>query len=135
MAVLSVLPPDADVAVVRDGADWVVGVDPDEAVMGTGETALTVLERIHRGWWAGFLAYDLGRAVERVVPRLPDDLGLPDLALARFDARLVVGVRGFRVEGGGQARTALEALARRAREGCWSPAPPDLGPWSSSLPR
>jgi len=135
LAVLGVLPPGADVAVVRDGADWVVGVDPDEAVMGMGEAALTALARIHAGWWAGFLAYDLGRAVERVVPRLPDDLGLPDLALARFDARLVVGPRGFRVEGGGRARTALEALVRRAREGCPSPAPPDLGPWSSSLSR
>jgi para-aminobenzoate synthetase component 1 len=135
ISVLSALPPGADVAVVRDGPDWVVGVDPDDAVMGMGETALTVLDRIDGGWWAGFLAYDLGRAVERVVPRLPDDLGIPDLALARFDARLVVGVEEFRVEGAGQARTALEALARRAREGYWSPPPPDLGPWSSSLPR
>ncbi len=112
ISVLSALPPGADVAVVRDGADWVVGMHPDDAITGTGETALTALERIHRGWWAGFLAYDLGRAVERVVPRLPDDLGLPDLALARFDARLVVGARGVRVEGGGQARTTVEALAR-----------------------
>ena len=135
IAILSVLPPGADVVVVRDGADWVVGVDPDEIITGTGETALTVLDRIQSGWWAGFLAYDLGRAVERVVPRHPDDLGLPDLAMARFGARLVVGFRGVRVEGGGRARTALEALARRAREGCWSPAPPHLGPWSSNLSR
>jgi para-aminobenzoate synthetase component 1 len=134
VALLSALPPGADVAVVRDGADWVVGVDPDEAVAGTGEAAWAALD-LHRGWWAGFLAYDLGRAVERVVPRLPDDLGLPDLALARFDARLVVGTRGWRVEGEGRARPALEALARRGGEGCWSLAPPDLGPWSSSLPR
>ena len=135
ISVLSLLPPCADVVVVRDGVDWVVGINPDEAVTGTGETALAVLDRIHRGWWAGFLAYDLGRAVERVVPRLSDDLGLPDLALARFDARLVVGIGGFRVEGEGQARTALEALARRARDGRYSPAPPHLGPWSSSLAR
>jgi para-aminobenzoate synthetase component I len=134
ISVLSALPPSAGVAVVRDGSNWVVGVDPDDAVTGMGETALAALDRIDRGWWAGFLAYDLGRAVERVIPRLPDDLGLPDLALARFDARLVIGSGGTRVEGEGRARTTLEALARRAREGCYGSAPPRLGPWSSSLP-
>ena len=133
IAVLSALPPGADVAVVRDGADWVIGADPDEIVTGTGETALMALDRIQSGWWGGFLAYDLGRAVERVMPRLPDDLGLPDMALARFEARLVVGPRGVRVEGGGKARSALEGLARRARDGFWPQATPDLGPWSSNL--
>jgi len=49
------------------------------------------LDTLRPGWWAGFLGYDLGRAVERVTPRAHDDLGLPDLLLARYDARIVIG--------------------------------------------
>ena len=60
------------------------------------------------GWWAGYLSYDLGRAVERVHPRLADDLGLPDLRLARYDARAVSGPGGRRIEGrpGGRGASA-----------------------------
>ena len=53
------------------------------------------------------MAYDLGRAVERVERRRADDLGLADVSLARFDARLVVGPAGLRLEGDGPTRPLL----------------------------
>ncbi len=50
-----------------------------------GVDAFGVLDQIDGGWWAGFLSYDLGRAVERVPSLTPPDPVLPDLLLARFD--------------------------------------------------
>ena len=134
--VLEALPPDADLAVVRDGSRWVAGVHPDDVVIAWGPSAFSAVDRLGGGWWAGFLSYDLGRAVERFACRLPDDPRLPDLALARFDTRLVVDGQRVRVDGNGTARRVLEQAAERARQGprCLPPQP-DLGPWSSSLPR
>jgi para-aminobenzoate synthetase component 1 len=115
LAVLGALPRDADAAVVRrDPGEWVVGVVPDARVEASGPDALECLDRLGGGWWAGWLAYDLGRAVERVERRRPDDLGLPDVSLARFDTRLAVGPAGLRLEGDGPTRPLLAAAARRA---------------------
>ena len=116
VAVLAALPPDADAAVVRRSGEWVVGVAPDARIEADGAEALDRLDRLGGGWWAGWLAYDLGRVVERVESGRPDDLGLPDVCLARFDARLVVGPRGLRVEGEGPAGPVLRAAARQARQ-------------------
>ena len=124
LAVLAALPRDADLAVVRRersgprGAgrrpgEWVVGIAPDARVEASGGDALGWLDRLGGGWWAGWLTYDLGRAVERVDRRRPDDLGLPDLSLARFDTRLVVGPVGLRLEGDGPTRPLLSAAVRR----------------------
>ncbi|HEV8625424.1 MAG TPA: anthranilate synthase component I family protein [Acidimicrobiia bacterium] len=150
LAVLAALPRDADLAVVRrerPGAagvtrrqgEWVVGVAPDARVEATGGEALAWLDRLAGGWWAGWLAYDLGRAIERVERRLPSDLGLPDISLARFDTRLVVGPVGLRLEGDGPSRPLLVAAARRARAAGGPPDPPDSGlglaPFVSSLDR
>ncbi|MGH7858848.1 MAG: anthranilate synthase component I family protein, partial [Candidatus Binatia bacterium] len=52
-----------------------------------GRAALDALDGIDEGWWAGFLSYDLGRAVERVPDRNPPSPALPDLVLARFETR------------------------------------------------
>jgi len=138
LAVLGALPGDADLAVVRrDPGQWVVGVAPDARVAASGPAALDALDRLDRagGWWAGWLAYDLGRAVERVGRRRPDDLGLPDLCLARFDARLVIGPAGLRLEGDGPTRELLGAAARRARAAAGPVGEPALGPVTSSLDR
>ena len=135
LAVLAALPRDADVAVVRDGPSWVIGVEPSEIMVGRGQDAFGALDGLDGGWWAGFLAYDLGRAVERVSPRIVDRTGLPDLALARFDARLTLSPDGMRVEGEGPTRPVLEAVARRASS---RPRPlrrPRLGPWTSNVSR
>jgi para-aminobenzoate synthetase component I len=133
LSVLAALPRDADVVVVRDGASWVIGLEPTLIVAARGEDAFVALDRLDGGWWAGFLSYDLGRAVERVSPRTAREPGLPDLVLARFDARLILTPEGMRVEGEGSTRPALEAVARRA---CSGPRPlrrPRLGPWRSNV--
>ncbi len=135
LAVLGALPADADLAVVRDGPSWVIGVEPAQVVFGRGEEAFAALDGLHRGWWAGFLAYDMGRAVEHVTPRIARDPTLPDLALGRFEARLLLTPEGARVEGEGPTRPVLEAVARRAAH---QPRPlraPDLGPWESNVAR
>jgi para-aminobenzoate synthetase component 1 len=135
LAVLEAVPSGADVVVVRHGSRWVVGINPEAVVAGRGGESFLTVDRLERGWWAGFLTYDLGRVVEPFAPRLPDDLGLSDLALARFDARLVVDGQRLSIEGHGPARRDLEWMARRAR-GSPRPIPSlELGPWSSSLPR
>ncbi|MGH9023290.1 MAG: anthranilate synthase component I family protein [Acidimicrobiia bacterium] len=136
LALLGMLPRDADLAVVRDGDRWLVGVHPDDLVLSRGSAAFSALDQLQQGWWAGFLSYDLGRAVEHVVARSTDDLNLPDLALARFDARLELDESGIRVVGDGMTRPVLEALRRRLLEGEGPPLPRSvLGPWSSSLSR
>jgi para-aminobenzoate synthetase component I len=130
LAVLDALPGDADLAVVRrDPGQWVVGVAPEARVRASGAAALDCLDRLDRigGWWAGWLTYDLGRAVERVERRRPDDLGLPDVSLARFDARLVVGPTGLRVEGDGPSRALLTAAARQVRRALSRPHPGRAG--------
>ena len=136
LAVLAALPRDVAAVVVRDGPSWVIGVEPTQVVVGRGEDAFVALDRLERGWWAGFLSYDLGRAVERVSPRIaqrPSDL--PDLVLARFDARLILTPEGTRVEGEGSTRPMLEAVALRASRGPGQLRRPRLGPWTSNVSR
>ena len=133
---LAALPRDTDVVVVRDGPSWVIGVEPTQIVVARGEDAFVALDGLDRGWWAGFLAYDLGRAVERVAPRIADQPGLPDLALARFDARLILSPEGMRVEGegsdpsgaGGRGPAGLPPARQTLRR-------PGLGPWESNVSR
>jgi para-aminobenzoate synthetase component I len=126
----------SDAVVVRDGAETLIAVDPVETVVASGEAALRELGRLGPGWWAGFLAYDLGRAIERVVPRTPPS-ALPDLVLARFETRLALGHDGgVRIDGApdgapaARLRTALDAAPDVA-----GPAPLALGRWHSSLDR
>ena len=135
-SVLASLPRDADLAVVRDGPAWVIGIEPSRIVAANGGDAFVALDRLGGGWWAGFLSYDLGRAVERVTTRIGPEGDLPDLALARFDARLTLTPEGMHVQGDGPTRPLLEAIARKAFTG---PRPavgrPSLGPWESNLSR
>ncbi|MGH8974404.1 MAG: anthranilate synthase component I family protein [Acidimicrobiia bacterium] len=131
---LAGLPGGVDVAVVRDGDSWILGVDPEERITARGADALAALDRLHSGWWAGFIAYDLGRAVERVRPRRPAVAAVPDLALARFDTRLVIDDGGARVTGRGRSAPLLARLLGAAA-GAPVPAPPALGPWVSDLTR
>jgi para-aminobenzoate synthetase component 1 len=127
---------EAGLAVVRREDEWVLGVCPERVVTASGPAALAALEQLREGWWSGFLAYGLGRSVERVVERRPDDLGLPDLALARFDCRLVVSAGGLRIEGDGATRRFFEALIRRMGAGATlGRSGPGLGPWVSSVSR
>jgi para-aminobenzoate synthetase component 1 len=136
LAVLDCLPRDADLAVMRDGPRWIVGVEPDEVVTARGAEAFVLLDDFAEPWWAGFVSYDLGRSIEPHRPWSLDDLGLPHVAFARFGARLTIGMRGFRIEGDGRARRVLEQATRRARDrGPARCPPPELWQWTSSLTR
>ena len=128
---LARLPDEGTIAVVRDGAATVIGLDADRVVRGNGSDALEALDRLEPGWWAGFLCYDLGRAVERVPALRADDIGLSDLVLARFTRRIVWEPnRPVRAEGDG-ADALEEVLSREPRR----ITPPLLGDWRSSLER
>ena len=116
-AVLAQLPLGRGSAVVRDGDATIVAIEPTAVRSASGEDAFTRLEEAARaGFWIGYLAYDLGRHVERVRTRIPDELRLPDLVLARYDARLVL-VPGEepRVVGDGPTAALLAQAAWRAR--------------------
>jgi para-aminobenzoate synthetase component 1 len=84
---LTSLPATGDLAVVQDGPRTIVGLEPDTVLRLDGSAALGALEALEPGFWAGCLAYDLGRAVERVPERNEADLPIPDVLLARFTKR------------------------------------------------
>ncbi len=127
------LPPDEGLVAVRDGDRTIIGVRPDAVLRSSGPEALAALDEIE-GWWAGFLSYDLGRAVERVDPRAEDDLRLPDVLLGRFDARLVLDTaREPVIEGDGPSRPLLERAI--AGPGTAQMASPGLRGWTSGLDR
>jgi para-aminobenzoate synthetase component 1 len=141
-ALLSALPATVDAAVVRDGPRFVVAAAPDALRVATGSDALAALDELPPGWWAGFLTYELGGAVEQVSPRLhpngrDDEPALPDLVLARFPARLVLDPASGRCElhGDGEARSLLARAAEAARDGARTPASPALARWHTSLDR
>ena len=132
---------EADIAcgpvVLRTNDGWVTAADPVEVVTASGPEALDRLATLTPGWWAGYLSYDLGRAVERVRPRLADDLRLPDLHLARYDARAVSGPGGQLIEacGAGARRRLAERLDSWTAHASDRLSPPALGPARSSLSR
>jgi para-aminobenzoate synthetase component 1 len=139
---LAALPGDLDVVVVRDGAATIVAAGASATLRADGPAALSALDDLDRtgGWWAGILRYDLGRACEPFPTRLaPADDG-PDLALARYDARLLLTDDGrAALVGRGPGREILAEAWARARR---SPVPIEDGPrpgrrleWGSSLDR
>src|SRR5439155_19098244 len=110
-ALLGQLRLEAGVVVVRDGARTIVATHPAHVRVAHGADGFRALDEIERegGWWAGYLAYDLGRAVEVVVPWAAADRSIPDLVLARFDARVTFAPGEEPVvEGGGAGRHRLE---------------------------
>jgi para-aminobenzoate synthetase component 1 len=124
-------------AIVRDGSTTVVGADPAVVRTARDEPAFDVLREIAgSGFWVGFCAYDLGRAIERVHARTSDDLHLPDVAFARYDTRLVIHDDGdLEFVGDRAGRLALEAAVRAAGDDAGAPAAPALEAWTSSLDR
>jgi para-aminobenzoate synthetase component 1 len=138
-AIVARLPVTRGCAVVHDGDDTIVAVAPDAVRVANGEDAFTALRELDRGgFWCGFLAYDLGRSVERVETRVGDGLGIPDLAFARFDTRLRLRGRDVIVEGDGPSRGLLvAAVEAAATEGEVRPARTQAAPhgWTSSLDR
>jgi para-aminobenzoate synthetase component I len=130
---VAALPADVSVAVVRDGLHTVVGIEPDACVAARGAAALEDLDGLGPGWWAGFAAYELGRAIETSRPAPPRQL--PDLVLARFPARVAFAPHGgSRVEGRGPVRARLERLLDRLSPH-ELPPPRPLGAGVSGLSR
>jgi para-aminobenzoate synthetase component 1 len=122
------LPTPGGRAIVRAGSATVVGCGPSVVRAASGADAFAVLREIEAGgFWIGSCAYDLGRAIERVHPRVADDLGIPDVAFARFDNRVVFHDDG-RVEVAGDVDPE-SVLATDA------PHEVALGPFTSSLDR
>ncbi|MFM7616280.1 MAG: anthranilate synthase component I family protein [Actinomycetes bacterium] len=132
-SLLRVLDPSEDLAVVRDGARTVIAVDPVERLRLDGPAALTALGALTPGWWAGAIAYELGRHIEPTGrPPLPRDV--PDLHLTRFAARLVLAPdRAPVVHGAGAGARLLRAALDTAtpRTGSIGLA----GAWRSSMDR
>ena len=62
------LPHDVPFAIVRDGHRTVVACTPEEIVVASGPATIEPLDDLAAGWWAGFVAYELGHAIERVCP-------------------------------------------------------------------
>ncbi|MEX2394442.1 MAG: anthranilate synthase component I family protein [Actinomycetota bacterium] len=110
---LQTLPDAGTLAVVQDGSTTIVGLEPDRVIRAQGVEALAALDGLDEGWWAGFLAYDLGRAIERVPERAAADPPLPDLLLARFTKRceLIRGPEHRRGPDAGGWRTSLDRAA------------------------
>jgi anthranilate/para-aminobenzoate synthase component I len=137
-ALLEHLPLEAGVAVVRDGASTIVATMPAHVRVAHGTDGFGALEEIERegGWWAGYLAYDLGRAVERIVPWAAADRSIPDVVLARFDARARFSPGEEPVlEGNGPGRRRLEQAAWSARRTRDEVPTVGLEHWTSSLDR
>ena len=100
---------------IRSGDTTIVGVTPSEIFMGAGTEGLTALDTMGPGFWAGFLSFELGHALERVVPRgaSRDVATVPDVLFARFDARAVIAPDGGVVlEGDSPGRELLEHAQR-----------------------
>ena len=84
--------PTAPVAVVRRPDGWLVAWDPQEVLEASGPGVFSAIEGATPGLWAGFLAFELGHAVEAVRPgRAARGRGrVPDALLVRFARRAVV---------------------------------------------
>lgn len=134
--ILAALPASLPAAVGFDGPAVVVACGAEEVVSVDGPEAFARLDRLGPGWWAGFLAYDLGRSVEHVTPGLASSAAptVPDALFIRFAAYAVIDRRTgrtTRLAGRGAARRYLEAAIDAPAAG----PPVSLGPWSTSLDR
>jgi anthranilate/para-aminobenzoate synthase component I len=139
-SILRNLPIERGCAIVRDGRTTIIGVEPSVVRTASGDGAFDVLRELDTGgFWIGFCSYDLGRAIERVIPRPTDaaavDSSIPDVAFARYDTRLVITDDGDAdVIGDGPVRARLEAAVCAADRETDSPLCA-LESWTSSLDR
>jgi anthranilate/para-aminobenzoate synthase component I len=127
---------------VRDGPITIVGFAPAVVRTASGEDAFAVLREVDAGgFWIGVCSYDLGRTIERVIPRrsahgVPGGSLVPDVAFARYDTRLEITDEGdIELIGAGPDRAELERAVRAAASSDDEPRPRALESWSSSLDR
>jgi para-aminobenzoate synthetase component 1 len=99
---------------------------------------LPAIERLElgatEGRWFGWLSYDLGREIEAVPALAVDDLGLPPLALGRFESWLEFDHENQTValRGGGDSPLLVDALHHGGDD---APRHRPVDAWTSSLPR
>jgi para-aminobenzoate synthetase component 1 len=136
-SILRHLSPERGGAIIRDGSATIVTDAPTAVRVASGEPAFNALRTIDAGgFWAGYCAYDLGRTIERVEPHTTDDLGLPDIAFARYDTRLVLHDDGeLELIGDRAGRARLDAAVRAATADISAPRAVALDDWASSLDR
>jgi para-aminobenzoate synthetase component 1 len=111
------LPPGVGAVAMRRGNSTVVASEPSEIVVGNGAEGIARLDRLAPGFWAGFLAFELGHAIERVDARGAslEAATVPDVVFARFDARAVIAPDGrVTIEGDGPGWSSLEGAVRAA---------------------
>jgi len=125
------------VAAVRDGSSTVIGCAPDVVRAASGDAAFDVLREVEREcFWVGFCAYDLGRSIERIRSSTVDDLHVPDVAFARYDARLVIHDDGeLELIGSRAGRARLAAAVRTAERDPGQSTTPMPGTWTSNIDR
>jgi para-aminobenzoate synthetase component 1 len=77
---------DEPIAVLRANAGWLIAWEPEEVLEGRGRAALDAIDALTPGLWAGFLAFELGHAVEAVAPGRSGSTAraVPDALLVRF---------------------------------------------------
>jgi para-aminobenzoate synthetase component 1 len=146
-ALIARLPHDAGAAAIRRGRSTVVGVEPDDVVVGDGAEAVRALDSLVPGFWVGWCAYELGHTFERVVTRLASQEApaVPDAVFARFGALAFVGADGgITVRGDGGGRRLLERAAHDVgihaghefgSHSCQNTVRPANGEWRTSLDR
>jgi para-aminobenzoate synthetase component 1 len=124
-ALLGQVPGDVGAVAIRSGDSTIVAVAPAETVTAHGREGLVALDTLRAGFWAGFVSFELGHALERVVARgaTLDVAAVPDVAFARFDARAVIAPDGtVTIAGDGPGRVLLEAAHRTAPRVLSSPS-------------
>ncbi len=142
-AVVAALPPELSATVVSDGPRTVVACGTLAAIRTQTATprSFDSFDALGQGWWAGFVSYDAGRAIERVVDRrdnasaatTPRLDAVPDIHFSQYAARAVVGTDG-RVGFHGE-RAERRALERAFAAPAPVPPVPESAPWIPSLDR
>ncbi|MFI5045831.1 MAG: anthranilate synthase component I family protein [Acidimicrobiia bacterium] len=139
---LARVPGEADVGAWHRGDATVVGVGVEEVVVGDGAAALARLDDLGPGTWVGWLAFELGHAIETVVCRGAgrEPPAVRDVVFARFGAHAVITPDGsISVEGDGAGHAVLHAARRRVGSSPREAPPLDTCPtaleWASSLDR
>jgi para-aminobenzoate synthetase component 1 len=120
-ALLERLPPSIAAAAVHRHGTTLVGVAPSpHLIAASGSDALATLDDLAPGFWAGFVAFELGHAVERIAGTgaAREPASVPDVVLARFDALAVIAPDGqIVIEGRGPGRRILEHAREMAARG------------------
>ncbi|MSO38716.1 MAG: anthranilate synthase component I family protein [Acidimicrobiia bacterium] len=129
--VLAALPDEIAATVVRDGPAVVIACGTEEVIESNGTAVFAALDALSSGWWAGFISYELGRAVERVERRVRRAANLPDARFMRFSARVRLQPGHDPIfEGRGDA---LRRLVDAVDNPEPVPAPEGIDRWTSSL--